>query len=345
MSKLLFIKLAKFLKTNKRYTYCTNETSSYIAVTMLHLSNIKRNCSMNLVDLHTFVIVAEMGTITAAAEKMMLPKSTISRRIKRLEEEINISLIHRASRKTRLTSDGLVLYQKVASAMQELQDVGLLLKERGSEPVGTLRITTTHSYARAPSVVSCIQQFQEKYPRVRIELILSEQIRKLEDENIDIALRLHTNNIPGGMNLMARGLHKFHLGIYATPHYLNIHGTPTAPQQLCTHSFISQTHAPFENQEWKNKNNDAHKQLNFPKAQISINDHQTLIEFGLASAGLFIADEQSVERFVANGDLIRVLPEYEQEMAKASIVWINNKHLSPKVRAFIDHAVACLGEA
>jgi LysR family transcriptional regulator for bpeEF and oprC len=298
---------------------------------------------MNLIDLQTFVLVAEMGTITAAASKMNMPKSTISRRIKKLEEELGISLLHRASRKTVLTSDGQVLFQRVASAMEELNNAGRFLKERSSEPTGTLRISTTYSYGRRPSVVRCIAEFKEKYPKVQIELILNDRVIKLEEDNIDVAFRLHTHRLPGGSHLMTRKLHDFILGIYASPEYLSTMGAPKSTQELLKHRIISNPQISFEKEDWFHIQKLSKEQINFPKPHLIVNDRQTIVEFALASVGLIIEEEQSIEKYIATGQLIRILPDYEQKIAKSSIVWINNKHMSQKIRAFIDYAVECLG--
>ena len=103
---------------------------------------------MNLIDLQTFVMVAELGTITAAANQLKLPKSTISRRIKKLEAELALTLLQRTSRKTRITDDGMALYQRVSSAIREIQEAERQIRARGTEPTGILRITTTYSYGR-----------------------------------------------------------------------------------------------------------------------------------------------------------------------------------------------------
>lgn len=297
---------------------------------------------MNLIDLETFVVVAELGTITAAANKMNLPKSTISRRIKKLEEELEISLLHRTSRKTRITNDGQILYQRVASALGEIYDTERLIRGRRTEPLGTLRITTTYSYGRTASFVKCVASFKEKYPKVQPEILLNDEVSHLEDSNIDVAFRLYTDNIPGSANLMTRHLHSISVGLYASPEYLSAMGQVKEAKTLCEHRFISYSKVAFHKNEWMNKESGQKEQISFPKPYITVNDRYTLIAFALSSTGFVVADERTVEKHVHQGNLIQILPHYRQEIAKVSIVWVDNKHMSPKVRAFIDHAVEYL---
>ena len=298
---------------------------------------------MNLTDLQTFSYVVQAGTISGAALKLGLPKSTVSRRIQRLEDELALELFQRAPRAILLTAEGEALYQRVARSLQELDEVRVQLRERDNEPAGILRITTTPDYAQSPDMISCISSFREQYPKVELELILSDQVINLSEESIDIGLRLHSGALSGGANLMARKLKIFRSGIYASPDYLHRMGTPLQLSELENHTIIGHSQARFQDNPWV-VNDKPIQKLCFPRPKIRVNNSEVMLQLACRGSGLAILNIDKAEYFVRKKELVRLLSEYEQRAARVSLVWVASKHLSPKIRAFIDHAVEHIGE-
>lgn len=297
---------------------------------------------MNLTDLHTFSIVVKLQTITAAASFLKIPKSTVSRRIKRLEENLDVALFQRAPKKIVLTQDGKVFFDRISGSLDDLVEAQNLLQDRHQEPSGTLRITTTEGYGQSLPVLNCLASYVQKYPKVQIDLILTSRVTNLVEEQIDIGLRLYTDQLPGDANIMSRRLHHIASGIYASPAYIASKGIPENIEDVKKHDFVAFSQVSFSEKTWLLHGEPVSSTLQFAKPKILVNNTAVLVNCALVGAGLCILDVRNAQPFVDKGELIRVLPEYEQQVAKSSIVWVASKHLSQKLRTFIDHAVEYL---
>ena len=190
---------------------------------------------MNLTDLQTFSLVAETGTISGAAQRLGVPKSTVSRRVRRLEDALGHELLRRSPRAVTLTEHGRVLHQRSCASLKELDAAVDALMNADTEPRGTLRVTTVPGFGYSHLFVSCIRSYGLKYPKTVIELELTPRLVNLVDEGFDVALRLHTGDIPAGANLMARRLLRFGRGMYATQEYIDEFAAPTVFDELDQH--------------------------------------------------------------------------------------------------------------
>ena len=147
---------------------------------------------MNLNDYHTFVIVVKQQTITGAATLLGIPKSTVSRRLKRLESNLQVELFTRSPKRIVLTQDGQALYDRIVGSIDEIQAAQTALSENQTEPSGVLRITTTEGYGQTPAVLDCFASFMDHYPKVSLDLLLTSRVTDMVEERIDVGLRLYT---------------------------------------------------------------------------------------------------------------------------------------------------------
>jgi DNA-binding transcriptional LysR family regulator len=299
---------------------------------------------MNLTDLHTFSIVAETGTITSAAKRLKVPKSTVSRRVRRLEEDLETELFLRTARSVTLSQEGHSLYQHVSSAFNELHEAEEALKNREIEPSGTLRITTTLGFGQMYSFVSCIATYNRKYPKVIIELILTNRVVNLVEEGIDIGFRFYTDILPGNSTTMSKHLSNIRSAIYASPAYIEEMGMPKDISEVRGHRMVSYSQISLQTKPWLEKGVLLSPQPVFPPAKIFVDNSVSLLNFALVGAGLIIIGINNAAPLVEKGELLHVLPQLEQRVAKSSIVWVSSKHMSPKVRTFIDHAMSHLSD-
>ena len=299
---------------------------------------------MNLTDLHTFSIVAETGTITSAAKRLKVPKSTVSRRVRRLEEYLEIELFLRTARSVTLSQEGHSLYQHVSSAFSELEEAEEALKNREIEPSGTLRITTTLSFGQMPCFVSCIATYNTKYPKVQIEVILTNRVVNLVEEGMDVGFRFYTDQLPGNSTTMSKHLKNFKSAIYASPSYIEELGMPKELSELSGHRMVSQSQISPQTKPWMKDTVLLSHQPIFPPAKIFVDNSASLLNFALVGAGLVIMGINRATPLVEKGELVRVLPQYEQQVSKSSVVWVASKHMSPKVRSFIDHTMLHLSD-
>ena len=297
---------------------------------------------MNLTDLQTFSLVAETGTISAAAKRLGVPKSTVSRRVRRLEDALGHALLRRSPRAVALTEHGKVLHQRSAPSLQELQAAADALVHADTEPTGTLRITTVPGFGQTHPFVRCVRDYGLKYPKITIELELTNRLVNLVEENIDVGLRMHSGALPGSPTMMSRLLRHFERAMYASPEYIEEMGTPTTPQDLTKHRIAVHSIVDIRGVQWNRNGKPQGKPEPLPAPKWIINDSAALARFASSGAGLALLPTIEGDSLAARGELVRVLPEYEQRGATASLVWPASRHLAPRVRAFIDHAVKTL---
>ncbi|HVI01714.1 MAG TPA: LysR family transcriptional regulator, partial [Enhygromyxa sp.] len=161
---------------------------------------------MDLNDLASFVRVVELGTISAAAAAEGVPKSTISRRIARLEDELGVELLRRSARSFGLTEDGRMLHARSAAALQELADVERQLTQTDDIPRGRLVLTAPRDIAGSVAFAKLLAEYRSTYPDVRVEVRLERRYVDLIGEGVDVALRAHNGEIPGDAGLLTRSL-------------------------------------------------------------------------------------------------------------------------------------------
>jgi DNA-binding transcriptional LysR family regulator len=297
---------------------------------------------MNLTDLASFVRVADLGTITAAAEAEGVPKSTISRRIARLEDDLGVELLRRSARSFTLTDDGRLVHARSAGALRELTSVEQALTDAGSEPHGRLVITAPNDFGRTQAVAELLCEYRRRWPQVTVDARLENRVMDLVSEGVDVAIRLHGGTLPGEGGLMSRSVGRFSAGAYASPEYLERRGTPKTPAELFEHDVAA--HKSTLNRPLLFVRDGNEERLRIGSAEFETNDFgmvQSLVEAGAAVALLPQLFAAPLER---RGRLVRLLPEWTMKSGYMALIWPSSRHLAPRVRAFIDLATEWLTE-
>lgn len=173
---------------------------------------------MNLQQIETFLEVARSGSFAAASRRMSLPSSTVSARIKAMEERIGVTLLRRTTRKVALTSDGQHFYEVYAEAFELLS--GLETRKAGAGGVsGHIRLTAPIDYPMS-RLAGALSTFSERYPAVTVDVVVTDEVLDFVEHNIDIALR---GRAPGAENLICRKFGAEPLGLFASPDYFATH--------------------------------------------------------------------------------------------------------------------------
>src|SRR5690606_4946163 len=189
---------------------------------------------MDLDRLAALVWVVDLGSFTKAAERLGIPKSTVSRRIASLEDDLGIRLLHRSTRKVTPTEAGRALYARASRAIAELEDAIRAVEDLGDVPRGELRVTAPVDFGVAV-LAELSKEFLETYPEVSLTLELTNRMVDLVGEGFDAALRFGTL---ADSSLVARKLTSSKLGFYASPEYLERAGTPTTLDDLERHELM-----------------------------------------------------------------------------------------------------------
>ena len=182
-------------------------------------------------DLLLFARIVEAGSFSAAATRVNLPKSTVSRRISLLEARLGERLLQRTTRKLMVTEFGASLLEHARKVVEESEAAGALAQHRQAAPSGRLRISLPADFANL-GMSAMIAQFIERYPAVNVELDLSPRRVDLVAENFDIAIRM--GDLPDDATLAARRVTTQRFGLYASPCYTAVRGLPEHPDDLLT---------------------------------------------------------------------------------------------------------------
>lgn len=186
--------------------------------------------------LRIFHAVADAGSLTHAGETLHLSQSAVSRQIRGLEESLHVTLFHRHARGLILTEQGELLFEATRAMAQKLEAAEARIRDSEDEVFGELRVTTTTGFGTlwlAPRLAA----LYEKYPDLKIELMLEERVLDLPMREADVAIRMKE---PSQADLVRRRLMSVNMKLYAAPEYLHKHGTPEALEDLREHRIISQ---------------------------------------------------------------------------------------------------------
>jgi DNA-binding transcriptional LysR family regulator len=291
---------------------------------------------MNLNDVRLFIRVIEHNSFTAAADKLGIQKSTISRRIAQLEDELGVRLLQRTTRKLSLTSEGQDLFQRCQPLLDELEAVEDRVVSKQAVPKGRLRITMPPEMGIF-IMNDVIAGFMKMYPLIQIDIELSSRLVDLVEEGIDLALRVGELT---DSSLIGRKIADVNIKLYAGTGYLQEQGEPKTPNDLLTHHCLG---GALSDQGWGFDNWNGGKPVptNFKVRANSISFCRELLIKNLGIARLpvtFCIDDLEA------GLIKEVLSDYQAPSVSIHALYPSRRHLNPKVRLFIDFMIESLKE-
>jgi DNA-binding transcriptional LysR family regulator len=292
---------------------------------------------MNLNDLASFVRVVDLGTISAAAAAEGVPKSTISRRIARLEDELGVELLRRSARAFVLTEDGQLLHARSVAALQELVDIERQLTEVAEVPRGRLVVSGPRDIAGSDTIAKLFAEYRASYPAVDVEVRLEARYVDLIAENVDVALRAHGAEIPGGAGLMSRLIGASQGKLYTSPDYLARRGKPRSIAELAKHDLVLHKLMSSRPLVMRSTNGDE-RTLDVGRVAFSLDDFGLIRRMVEVGAGIGLLAEPGIGSSLRAGNLVPVLPAWSMQLGRLSLVWPASRHLSPRVRSFVDLA-------
>lgn len=292
---------------------------------------------MHTEDLEAFFAVVSHGSVTRAARELDLPKSTISRRLARLEEELGATLLVRTPRATQVTEMGQFLFDRGAPALAHLEEIRRLVVDRGAAPRGLLRVSAAPDLAAAHLGPLCAS-FLRANPMVKLSLVATNEVSRLVDQGFDVAIRVHMDALESVSTLRVRKLTSFHMALYAAPAYLE--GLP-ALRRLDQLGDCARLSLDAISTRWRLVHERSGKEEEvLVDPTLACNDHFMIRDAALGAAGVAMLPSFLAEPLVREGKLARVLPRWTGPRARVSILWLANLHTSPRVRAFVDAAAA-----
>ncbi|CAN7716946.1 LysR family transcriptional regulator [Pseudoduganella sp. LjRoot289] len=278
--------------------------------------------------------VVELGSFTAAAEALGISHTAVSRQIKQLEAYLGAQLLNRTTRRFALTAAGKQYYEASREILDALDDADRAVGQHQARPSGSLRINAPMAFGTLELAV-WLPDFIAHYPELQVDLVCNDRIVDLIEDSFDVALRL-TRELPDS-SLIARRLATSELRLAASPDYLQRHGTPRTPAELARHNCLAYTQAPRPH-DWTFTGPDGVQQTVTIRGNLQSNTSVALRAAAVGGLGIVNAAAFIVQGDLERGALVRLLPDYTQRPRELHALYPQSRHLSPKVRAFIDFA-------
>lgn len=285
----------------------------------------------NLDDLLIFTRVVKEGSMAGAGRELGFSGAVVSKRIQRLEDDVGVRLIQRSTRKLSLTDEGALFHDYCVRILAELEEAEALIGQGSRQPSGLLRVTVPAAFGRL-HVAPLVPEFLARYPNVRLALHLSDQHVDLIDEGYDLAVRIGELR---DSNLVVSLLGVDKRVLVASPGYIARHGQPTCPEELRDRNVLLFAN-PTPMDAWnfidsQGKEHGVRVQGNF-----ETNNCDALREAILAGLGIALRPTWDVWQDLRQGRMIALLPGYAQPSLPIQALYPSRRHLSQKVRLFID---------
>lgn len=287
---------------------------------------------MNFQALDCFLKVAEVRSVSAAARLYEMPKSSISLKLKQLEEEVGARLFERRGRSLELTDPGRVLQERGQHILSLCDDAGAAVASLQDEAAGVLRIGASGEFGTALNA-QMLQAFRAAYPKIQLDLVFFAPSVFLDLSRQRVFDAVLSFDDTAGPSQNAEVLTTVRHALYASPGYLSENGTPGSVEALSEHRGViyraAEGIAP-----WR-LHNDGDTAEVLPPADIVTNDYWTSKYFAVAGAGLALLPAFFTDLEVREGHLVPVLPEWQSEPRAISIRVPDPRYVAPKTRAFI----------
>jgi DNA-binding transcriptional LysR family regulator len=286
----------------------------------------------HLSDLAVFVRVVDTQGFSAAARVMGLTKSAVSKRINRLEQQLGLRLLQRTTRAMSLTEAGRVLYERAAQGVALLDESARLAAGLVDAPRGTLRVTASVTFGKR-CLAPLIPEFLACYPEIELQLTLLDRFVDLVEEGYDVALRL-TRKPPE--QVVAKALMPVRYRLCVAVDYLKGQEIK-APADLAGYNCLHYGLREFGN-EWRFERGDESARVRVT-SNVVVNNSEVVRDLLLAGMGIGLVWNYAVDREIAEGRLVPLLPEWSPVGPfgqTAYALWLPQSHLPPKIRVFVD---------
>lgn len=282
--------------------------------------------------MEVFVQVVDAGSFTRAAEILQLPKATVSTLVQSLEGSLSAKLLHRTTRLVTVTTDGAAFYERCVRILSDVRDAEESLSRTRLSPSGRLRVDVSTGFASAV-LIPALPAFFDRYPDIMLELGSTDRPVDLVEEGVDCAIR-------GGelwdTSLIARRVGVVNFLTAAAPAYLERYGVPQHPRELerhrCVNYFSSKTGKTYD---WDFRRGNERIEITM-RGVIALNDSNVYVQAGLAGLGVIQMPDYQLLQFGADGRMIQLLSDWTSDPLPVHIVYPQNRHLSAKVRVFVE---------
>ncbi|BEN87140.1 MULTISPECIES: LysR family transcriptional regulator [Serratia] len=289
----------------------------------------------SLGSLDVFVRVSESRSFTAAGQQLGISASAVSKTIARLEERLSVRLFHRSTRTVNLTPEGALFLERCRRILSEVKDAEAELLQTRGTPQGKLRISLP---SLGTLFMPKLGDFKRRYPEIELDIDYSDRLVDVIEEGFDAVIRSGT---PSDSRLVARRLGTCRKVFVGAPGYFNKAGMPSKPEDLTSHARL---HYRFPSSGkldvWPL--GDKTEMLPERPASMVTNTLDPQVCFAEQGLGIAYLPEIAVRRQLEQGSLVTVLDEYDRENMVFHVLWPSGRHLSAKIRLFVDFVTSHL---
>ena len=285
-------------------------------------------------NIQTFIKVVDFGTISAAAERMGIAKSAVSRRISELEQHLGVQLFRRTTRQLNLTDSGKSFYERAIRILTDLEEAELAVSQQHSELAGIIKIAAPLSFGLL-HLAPAFTDFMKIHPKVELDLDFNDRHIDILQEGFDLAIRVTRL---ADSSFIARRLASVHHMVCASPEYLKLYGTPQSPDALQHHSCLCYSNVHDSNI-WHYRDMQGKSQQVKVPVTLSANNGDFLRQAATAGLGIILEPTFIIYDAINKGQLVPILADYRWPIIDAYAIYPQTRHLSQRVRALVDFLV------
>ncbi|MGL4967111.1 MAG: LysR family transcriptional regulator [Inquilinus sp.] len=281
-----------------------------------------------------FAQVVDSRSFSAAAARLGLSKSAVSKQIAKLEDRLGARLLNRTTRTLSPTDAGQDFYERCIRVAREVEEAERAITHLSAEPRGLLRLNAPASFGRE-YLAPLVPEILARWPELRIEALFEDRFVDVVAEGFDLVIRITRLQ---DSSLVARRIASCRRLVCAAPSYLARRGVPRTPAELLQHDCILYSYATDQN-EWEFVGPDGRLETVRVDGRLRANNAEVTLAALLAGAGLALSPDFIVGPDIAAGRLVPLLTDYENPFGAIYAVWPHNRNLAPKVRAVVDFLV------
>ncbi|WP_303905502.1 LysR family transcriptional regulator [Thiohalomonas denitrificans] len=289
--------------------------------------------------LEAFTAVVDAGSFSAAAERLGIAKSAVSRRVTDLESHLGVQLLRRTTRRLSMTEAGRDFHRRATLLLAEWEEATQSVTEGQQTLRGRIRLAAPLSFGLL-HLNPALTAFCAEHPGVVPDVDLNDRSISLVDEGFDLAVRI---GYLADSTLIARALAPVRMVLCASPEYLARHGTPRTPRELADHQGLVYANVP-ESQQWRFADRQGHGESVRVPVRLRANNGDLLLDAAVAGLGVLASPTFLAYRVIAEGRLVPLLPDYRLSTAYAYVVYPSRRFVPRRVRVLVDFLLQRFGD-
>ncbi|MBY5321049.1 MULTISPECIES: LysR family transcriptional regulator [Rhizobium] len=283
-----------------------------------------------LTSLMVFGRVVECGGFSAAARRLNMSVTMVGNHVQSLEDRLGVRLLNRTTRKVSLTETGKYYYERSSQILAELDEADRTAGALSTTPRGTLKVYTSSAIVRF--LLPVVSEFMELYPSISLDFSVGERMVDMIEDGYDLVMRTVP---PPDSSLVARKLTPWRHMLVCSPAYFQSHPMPKTPAEVADHNCLQYAYYPYGD-EWRFEDGEGNKESVKVSGNVVSNSAEMLRFLTLTGRGIFLAPSFVVFDDIAEGRLVKIMPDYRPVEFNINAVYPNRSHLPTKVRLFID---------